>query len=372
MLKRSKKKPVSSTPRAVVVKLPQTERDYGALLLLILLALLLVGIVFVYLNRQILAERNISFAPVLETQITNNPLLNSNELSPYLNGNLEPAEYNDKTVDVDEYSALQTTVKSTLGKIQDAVAFVPEESVSQPVVASKKVSVAAPVVSPKPKKSVPQKIKKGTVAIIITDIGISTELSKAIIKNLPAAISIAVSPYSEDADLWVSRAKNVGHNALLMVPMEPLSYARNNPGNNALLTSLSWSENEARLGKFLRQAYNYDGIISYMGSRFATNLVYRKKLQDFLAKKQLFYVDGREVVLNNPSLYTNTVVLDAILDEKSVVEQFAKLEKIARSNGVAVGLMMPYPLSFELLQKQLALWKDKNITVVPVSDVVVR
>ena len=65
------------------------------------------------------------------------------------------------------------------------------------------------------------------------------------IHALPAAVTLAVSPYAPDPAEAAGRRAAAGHEILVSIPMEPEGYPLNDPGPRALLTSLAGAERTA-------------------------------------------------------------------------------------------------------------------------------
>ena len=82
------------------------------------------------------------------------------------------------------------------------------------------------------------------VGLLVAGIGMSEAESLAAIKNLPAAVTLAISPYAGDLSRLLDAARMTGHEYLLSVPMEPQGYPVNDPDDRyALMTALPPAEN---------------------------------------------------------------------------------------------------------------------------------
>lgn len=97
------------------------------------------------------------------------------------------------------------------------------------------------------------------IALVIQEIGLAREASTAAINRLPKAVSLALSPYAADPQAVLQAARDAGHEVLLMVPMEPVSFPRSDPGPHSLLVSLSAAENISRLHHVMSRAQGYAG-----------------------------------------------------------------------------------------------------------------
>jgi hypothetical protein len=85
------------------------------------------------------------------------------------------------------------------------------------------------------------------IAIVITGIGTSNATATEAINKLPAAVTLAFAPGGGDLERLAGKARSLGHELLLQVPMEPTESAEQNPAPQALLTSLPPDRNIERL-----------------------------------------------------------------------------------------------------------------------------
>src|SRR3546814_4931142 len=96
-----------------------------------------------------------------------------------------------------------------------------------------------------------------------------------------------------DLGEWLPKARAAGHETLLMVPMEPASYPRNDPGPNTLLSSLTPDANRQRLEWVLRRANGYVGVVNSMGSRLTTVPEALQPVLEALDARGLMFLDSR-------------------------------------------------------------------------------
>ena len=106
------------------------------------------------------------------------------------------------------------------------------------------------------------------IALIVTGVGLDQTLSQAALDRLPGTITFAFDPYASNVKDNVTNARNLGHEALLGLPLEPLDYPRQDPGPLTLLTALDVNQNADRLAKLMGKATGYVGFVAIMGARF--------------------------------------------------------------------------------------------------------
>ena len=135
------------------------------------------------------------------------------------------------------------------------------------------------------------------VALLLAGIGLDPGASGDAIRDLPAAISLAISPYAPDPTALLAAARAAGHEYLLSLPMEPARYPLNDPGPRALLTSHTPAQNQAALIWALSRFPGYVGVTGALGAmdgeRFAGASEDIDPVLRRLAARGLLYVDPR-------------------------------------------------------------------------------
>nr|WP_294548064.1 divergent polysaccharide deacetylase family protein [uncultured Rhodopila sp.] len=217
------------------------------------------------------------------------------------------------------------------------------------------------------------------VGIMIAGIGLSEAESMAAIRDLPAAATLAVSPYSGDIDRMLASARLAGHEYLLSVPMEPQGYPINDPDDRqALMPSLPSEENLGRLRRVLSRIGGYVGVTSALGPMHGERLAAdREQFEAFLkeiAHRGLLFADARPGETLLPLAWNRSV--DVVIDDDPVNEatldaRLDALSKLARDRGSALGLVsVPRPKTLE----RVAAWSNtlmaKGLILAPVSALV--
>ncbi len=215
------------------------------------------------------------------------------------------------------------------------------------------------------------------IALIISDMGLSKSATEAALKTLPKPITLAFAPYANNLDKWTEQAKRSGREFLISIPMEPETFPHDDPGPNALLTSLPDEYNIQRLDSALSKTSGYVGIINFMGSRFTANQEKLGAIIQHLKGKNILVVDsgsGRDSLIaslsrvNDVPYAKNDRFIDNQTTAKAINEQLAALENIARTRGQAIGVGFPYPITFESIINWEKGLQAKGIVLVPISD----
>jgi polysaccharide deacetylase 2 family uncharacterized protein YibQ len=223
---------------------------------------------------------------------------------------------------------------------------------------------------------------RSRIAIVITEIGLSTAASQEAIRRLPPAVTLSVDPYAAEPDKWVPKARGAGHEILLSLPLESDEFPFRDAGPMALLTSLAVEDNIERLQRVLGRCTGYVvGVSSAFGRRFEQDEASLRPVLEFIARRGLIYVGGAASKITlAPSdsderkfpLITVDVWIDDEATPRGIDRALTQLEATARERGVAVGLARNYPLTIARLAAWAAALEKKDIALVPISAVAGR
>ena len=206
------------------------------------------------------------------------------------------------------------------------------------------------------------------VAVLMSGLGMSGPESEEAIRALPAAVSLAFSPYAARPQPLLEAARARGHEVLLALPLEPTNYPINDAGNQALLARAAPEVNAARLEWVLSRFAGYVGATGALGrlrgERFAASDQMAGLLEE-LGRRGVFYVDPR--VEGGAGLR-----VDLVIDEPAVRTEIdarlARLEAMARDRGAALGLVGgTTPVVTERLAAWAATLSQRGFSLVPVS-----
>ena len=215
------------------------------------------------------------------------------------------------------------------------------------------------------------------IAIVIDDAGVVQTRTKRA-SELPAPITIAFIPYSDNLERQARYARSRGHELLLHIPMEP-GGGDSDPGYNALLTTLGQDEIMRRFRWALDRFDGYVGVNNHMGSKFmARGDLVRPVLEEINARGLLFLDSrtdhktvgtrlARDMGMPNA---TRNVFLDNDLDATKIEAQLAELERVARRRGSAIAIGHPHDVTVEVLAKWIPEARRKGFELVPVSTIV--
>ena len=216
------------------------------------------------------------------------------------------------------------------------------------------------------------------VAIIIDDIGSNITLLQSLLTvEHPLTLSIIPNlPYSDEAARLGHRK---GWEIMLHLPMEPDNYPQTDPGEEAILSSMSQSEVERVIEENVRSIPYLKGMNNHMGSRITRDRGAISRVLTSAHKYRLFFIDSRtsedsiayEVArdMEIPSA-VRTIFLDEVAEVSHSEKQLLRLGELAQLNGYAIGIGHIYPSTIEALKRTLPLLDKKGVKLVFASEVV--
>jgi uncharacterized protein len=217
------------------------------------------------------------------------------------------------------------------------------------------------------------------IALVVGGLGVSGSATTRVLETLPGPVTLAFSPHSDLLSPWFDQARRQGHEVLLSVPMEPLGFPRDDPGPNALLNALNAEQNVQRLRWTLSRVSGYVGATTLSGSRFTATPEAMRPILGELRQRGLIFFDSRTsprsvATVEATKLGLPRAVADSQIDRipsRSAIDaELRALENIARTDGVAVGLANPYPVTLERLGQWLPTLEAKGIVLAPITAVV--
>ena len=199
------------------------------------------------------------------------------------------------------------------------------------------------------------------IGLIIAGMGMSEADSVQAIQ-LPAGITLAFSPYATPNPALLDQARRAGHELLLALPLEPVGYPLNDPGEHALMTGASLEQNARNLDWALSRFAGYAGTTAALGGplngeRFAVVAEQLHPMLACIAARGLYYVDARVGPSVLPSVWNRPIdsIVDDPVNAASLEAKLAVLESTARNKGSALGLVgLATPVTIE----RLAAWTN--------------
>jgi polysaccharide deacetylase 2 family uncharacterized protein YibQ len=223
--------------------------------------------------------------------------------------------------------------------------------------------------------------KMPVVSIVIGGLGVGAAKTTDAIMRLPAAVTLAFTPYGSDPGKLAERARTQRHEILLQIPMEPFDYPDNDPGPQTLLTTLGPEQNLDRLYWHLSRFQGYAGIANFMGARFVAADTVMQPIIREAAKRGLGYLDDGSVPRSAAAplaagqampFAKADVSIDAVPTAAEIDRALARLENLARERGVAVGIASALPISIERIGTWIKALDSHGIMLVPLTTAMLK
>jgi polysaccharide deacetylase 2 family uncharacterized protein YibQ len=253
----------------------------------------------------------------------------------------------------------------------------PPRVVEQPVVMEDYSSVvSSPKETVTPKK--PLRTRRGTVAIIVDDMGNSTHEADALLA-IDVPITFSLIPGFAKVREVAEAAHRKGGEVMVHMPMEPKGYQQKPFEKNGLLLAMSDEEIRNRVKGYLNAVPYAVGANNHMGSRFTED---RQKMQTVLTVlkgKGMFFIDSKTTPASvgdklaremGVPVASRNVFLDNEQDVGAIKAQIEKLTGMAKKTGSAIGICHPHKTTLQALTDTLPLLKAEGITFVYVSALV--
>ena len=223
--------------------------------------------------------------------------------------------------------------------------------------------------------------KMPVVAIVVGGLGVGAAKTTEAIMKLPAAVTLAFTPYGADPTKQAERARAQRHEILLQIPMEPFDYPDNDPGPQTLLTTLGSEQNLDRLYWHLSRFQGYAGIANFMGARFIVTDAAMQPIIREAAKRGLGFLDDGSAPHSVASTLAGgqsvpfaraDLSIDAVPTAAEIDRALAKLESLAKERGTAVGVAAALPVSIERIGVWIKALEGHGIMLVPLTTAMLK
>ena len=213
------------------------------------------------------------------------------------------------------------------------------------------------------------------IAIVIDDVGVNAGQTPGVLR-LPAAVTLSVLPYARDAAGVAARARALGHELLVHLPME--ADGGQDPGPRALRHSQSPDEFSENLEWNLSRFTGFVGVNNHMGSRLTQDAAAMERLHGNLHRRGVLFLDSRttpETVAARIARASGVTTLerDVFLDNSTAPEniqaQLRMTEAKARRRGYAIAIGHPYPATIEAVGNWAKNLKARGFALVPLTSV---
>ena len=229
-----------------------------------------------------------------------------------------------------------------------------------------------------PPKSLASGSARGTLVLIIDDLGHRRRTGLAMVK-LPGKINLAILPHTPHAQELAEAGFAQGKEIMLHAPMSNAGGTPLGPGG--LTPLLSREEFDQILVSSIDAVPHVRGINNHMGSELTTLPLQMGWVMQTLLRRDLYFVDSRTnaetVAAKTARDYSvphlsRSVFLDNEINAEAINTQFELLVQRAEKEGIAVGIGHPYPQTASVLDQALPGLECRGIELALVSEVLER
>jgi uncharacterized protein len=223
--------------------------------------------------------------------------------------------------------------------------------------------------------------KMPVVSIVVGGLGVGAAKTTDAIMKLPAAVTLAFTPYGSDPGKLAERARAQRHEILLQIPMEPFDYPDNDPGPQTLLTTLNADQNLDRMYWHMSRFQGYAGIANFMGGRFVVADSVMQPIVKEAAKRGLGYFDdgssprsvaGSVAAAQAMPFAKGDITIDTVPTAVEIDHALANLETLAKERGTAVGVASALPISIERIAVWTKTLENHGIMLVPLTTAMLK
>ncbi len=235
-----------------------------------------------------------------------------------------------------------------------------------------------PVVVVAPTPELPQPINSLRAAIVIDDLGASTQTITRLL-DLQADFTFSILPHLAHSTQIATRLHRHQKEVLLHLPMEPQGFPAISPGKGALLMRMTAQEIQATIQANLRSVPFAVGVNNHMGSALTANRAQMTAVLQQLQQQQLFFLDSRttaqsisyqlaqELGLKSAE---RKVFLDVQPNVAFAKQQLRVLADLAEQRQPAIAIGHPKEATLRALEEMLPEFQQRNIQIVPLSQLI--
>jgi len=137
-----------------------------------------------------------------------------------------------------------------------------------------------------------QASNKTKLAIIVDDFGNFDGQLLQDFCALDPAITFAIMPHLAHSRDAMDAAYNSGHESIIHMPMEPVSYPKNNPGKEAIYVHLTQKEIVRRVQNYMKELPYCIGANNHMGSLATADKQVMTTVLEVLKRHSMFFIDS--------------------------------------------------------------------------------
>ena len=223
--------------------------------------------------------------------------------------------------------------------------------------------------------------RAGRIAIVLDDFGLRS-WDRDLVERfcaLPWPLTLAILPNEGRAAEVAALAHRHGHEALLHLPMEPIGFPEEDPGDGAIFVRQDGATIRALLGQALSEIPGVAGVNNHMGSLATADSRVMEEVLAELKKRGLFFLDSRTTAetlgyamataMGVPAARRD-LFIDPVDEVGSVEDNLWALGAIAGEQGEAIGIGHDREQTLLALEAVMPRLESRGHRFVPVSQLV--
>lgn len=218
------------------------------------------------------------------------------------------------------------------------------------------------------------------LALVVDDFGYSFGPLVRAFLELPSGVAMSVVPGTPHAREIALAARDAGHPVLVHLPMEPVGYPKQDPGDGAVMAADSDSTVRAKVRAAIAAVPGAEGLSNHMGSRaMSDERIVRIVIEETRAAG-LYFLDSktgagspaREIACElGVAFAENRRYWDTgAMATDEIAGSLASLARRARVRGSAVGIGHPNEQSLEALSAFLGSPMLEGVRLAPLGELV--
>lgn len=219
---------------------------------------------------------------------------------------------------------------------------------------------------------------KALVSLVMIDYGLSAARAETVLKELPAAVTLAASPYATDLQPLVTKARGYGHEVWMGVPVQSVSFPDDDAGPTSILATSGADQKKSKLLQNLARATGYAGAVILTDPSYIRSKVDIAPLVTTIYERGLGLIETDTADKSTAAIAAMQkmpfgqafVWLDDQPGAEAVGKQLEAVEKRAIAEQKVIVMFRPLPSSIDTV----AAWADraarKGIELAPLTAVI--
>jgi len=221
--------------------------------------------------------------------------------------------------------------------------------------------------------------KKAQMAIVIDDFGYFAGKLLEDFNQLHPQLTYAILPGLPHSQKVMEKAAAAGHETIIHIPMEPISYPKANPGKNAIYVQLSPKEIIKRVQGYIDDLPLCKGANNHMGSLATADEDVMNVVLKVLKDNDKYFIDSRTTAssvaystaqeLLMPSLENQMFLDSPDMSKKTLQNKINRIKNLVDHNeNFVIITHCTSRQKYEYLKKFLNKIKGFDIEIVPASQ----